>query len=283
MIFEHEIPKGSRLYFGKSAKAKRVLENQVCDILENAGFEEILTPNFSYSQHQAIANERKLIKFSDEQNEQVSLRADSTLDVVRIITKRLGRTTTHKKWFYVQPIFTYPSKEEYQIGCEWIDHNDIADVMNLTANILKALNIEPILQISNINIPKLVSSELNIDIDLLKNGEIASLFDLKCAWLNELIKVKDIASLQKVINIVPINIKNELEKLLQKAKEVNYSNIIIAPLYYGSLRYYNDIYYRVIHKNSTLCKGGMYSSEGMCSLGFALYTDNLLKILEENR
>jgi hypothetical protein len=27
----------------------------------------------------------------------------------------------------------------------------------------------------------------------------------------------------------------------------------------------------------------MYSSEGMSSLGFALYTDNLLKILEEDR
>lgn len=281
MIFEHEIPKGSRLYFGASAKRKRVLENQVCDILENCGFEEILTPNFSYSQHQAIANEKKLIKFSDEQNEQVSLRADSTLDVVRIITKRLGRTTTHKKWFYVQPIFSYPSKEEYQIGCEWIDHDDIADIMNLTAKILKALNIEPILQISNINIPNLVASELNIDVDLFKNGEIASLFKLNCEWLNRLIKVKNIASLEEVINIVPKTIKIELEKLLKKANEVEYSNIIIAPLYYGSLRYYDGIYYRVINDNLTLCKGGMYSSEGMSSLGFALYTDNLLKILED--
>jgi histidyl-tRNA synthetase len=281
MIFEHEIPKGSRLYFGASAKRKRVLENQICEILDNDGFEEILTPNFSYSQHQAIANEKKLIKFSDEQNEQVSLRADSTLDVVRIITKRLGRTTAHKKWFYVQPIFTYPSKEEYQIGCEWIDHNNIADIMNLTANILKALKIEPIFQISNINIPKLVASELNIDIDLLKNGEIATLFKLNCEWLNKLIKVKDIKSLENVINIVPSSLKEELEKLLCKAKEVNYSNIIIAPLYYGSLRYYDGIYYRVINENLTLCKGGMYSSEGMSSLGFALYTDNLLKILED--
>lgn len=281
MIFEHEIPKGSRLYFGKTAKRKRVLENKVCDILDEMEFEEILTPNFSYSQHQAIANERKLIKFSDEQNEQVSLRADSTLDVVRIITKRLGRTTTHKKWFYVQPIFTYPSKEEYQIGCEWIDHDNIADIMNLTATILKSLQIEPILQISNINIPKLVSSELNIDIELLKNGEIAALFKLNCNWLNKLIKVKDISSLEKVIDIVPSSIKKELEKLLQKAKEVDYSNIIIAPLYYGTLRYYDSIYYRVIHENLTLCKGGMYSSEGMSSLGFALYTDNLLKILED--
>ena len=281
MIFEHEIPKGSRLYFGASAKRKRVLENQVCDILENSGFEEILTPNFSYSQHQAIANEKKLIKFSDEQNEQVSLRADSTLDVVRIITKRLGRTTRHKKWFYVQPIFTYPSKEEYQIGCEWIDHNNIADIMNLTAKILKALKIEPILQISNINIPMLVSKELNIDIDLFKNGEIATLFKLNCEWLNKLIKVKDIKDLESVISIVPASIKVELEKLLSNAKEVDYGNIIIAPLYYGALRYYDGIYYRVINDNLTLCNGGVYSSEGISSLGFALYTDNLLKILED--
>lgn len=281
MVFEHEIPKGSRLYFGKTAKAKRVLENKICDILDHNGFEEVLTPNFSYSQHQAIADDKKLIKFSDEQNEQVSLRADSTLDVVRIITKRLGRTTSHKKWFYVQPVFTYPSNEEYQIGCEWIGHDNISDIMNLTADILKALEIEPVFQISNINIPKLVASELNIDIDLFKNGEIASLFKLDCKWLNELIKVKNISDLESVISIVPESIKAELEKLLARAIEVDYSNTVIAPLYYGSLKYYNDVYYRVIHNNLTVCKGGMYSSEGMCSLGFALYTDSLIKILED--
>lgn len=281
MIFEHEIPKGSQLYFGKLAKAKRVLENQVCDILEKSGFEEILTPNFSYSQHQAIENERKLIKFSDENNEQVALRADSTLDVVRIITKRLGRTTNHKKWFYVQPIFSYPSKEKYQIGCEWIDHNNIADIMNLTADILKSLKCEPILQISNINIPKLVCNELNLDISIMKNGEISELFKINCDWLETLIKVKDIASLQNVMAVVPNSIKQELEKLLKKAKEVKYKNIIIAPLYYGSLKYYNGIYYRVIYKNLLLCNGGMYASNGISSLGFALYTDNLLKMLEE--
>lgn len=281
MIFEHEIPKGSRLYFGKIAKAKRKIENIVSEILEQNGFEEILTPNFSYSQHQAIANERKLIKFSDENNEQISLRADSTLDVVRLITKRLGRTTNHRKWFYIQPIFSYPSKEKYQIGCEWIEHNNISDILNLTADILKALKIEPILQISNINIPKLVSSELNIDIEFLKNGEISELIKLKIDWLDKLLRVKDIKSLEEVLKIVPQNLQEELKKLLKKAKEVNYKNIIIAPLYYGSLKYYDDIYYRVIEKNLVLCKGGIYTADNLSSMGFALYTDNLLKILEE--
>lgn len=280
MIFEHEIPKGSRLYFGKTAKAKRVLENSVCEILEKNGFEEILTPNFSYSQHQSIEDNKKLIKFSDEENEQVSLRADSTLDVVRIITKRLGRATNHRKWFYIQPIFSYPSKEDYQIGCEWIEHNNISDIMNLTADILRAIKIEPILQISNINIPKLISTELNISIDILKNGDISELLKLDCDWLNNLLRVKDIKSLENIIEKVPNILKKELEILLEKSKEVKYSNIIIAPMYYGSLKYYNGVYYRVIDKNLVLCRGGMYETDGIRSLGFALYTDNLLKMLE---
>lgn len=280
MIFEHEIPKGSRLYFGKTAKAKRVLENSVCEILEKNGFEEILTPNFSYSQHQSIEDNKKLIKFSDEENEQVSLRADSTLDVVRIITKRLGRATNHRKWFYIQPIFSYPSKEDYQIGCEWIEHNNISDIMNLTADILRAIKIEPILQISNINIPKLISTELNISIDILKNGDISELLKLNCDWLDSLLRVKDIKSLENIIEKVPNILKKELETLLEKSREVNYSNIIIAPMYYGSLKYYNGVYYRVIDKNLVLCRGGMYETDGISSLGFALYTDNLLKMLE---
>lgn len=281
MIFEHEIPKGSRLYFGKAAKAKRELENKISTLLDSRGFEEVVTPNFSYSQHQSIANERKLIKFSDEKNEQVSLRADSTLDVVRIITKRLGRATDHKKWFYVQPIFTYPSSEDYQIGCEWICHDNIVDILNLTGDILVDLNINPILQLSNINIPKLVSKELGIDIELFKNGEIAKLLSLNVAWLNELIKVKDIADLENSIKTAPEVIQKELQKLLSTAKEVSYKNMVIAPLYHGSLKYYDDVYYRVIQDNYVLCKGGKYSSEGISSLGFALYTDSLLKILED--
>jgi len=281
MVFEHEIPKGSRLYFGKSAKAKRRLENRVCEILDSKGFEEIITPNFSYSQHQAIENDKKLIKFSDEANEQVSLRADSTLDVVRIITKRLGRTTSHKKWFYVQPVFSYPSSEDYQIGCEWIDHDNIVDLVNITGNILDELNINPVLQLSNINIPKLISKEFDIDIDYFKNSEIAKLFEIDYAWLNQLIKVKDIEDLESAIKISPEVIKAELEKLLETASNVEYKNLVIAPLYHGSLKYYDDVYFRVIQDNFVISKGGKYSSDGISSLGFALYTDSLLKILED--
>lgn len=281
MILEHEIPSGSRLYFGKTAKRKRELEYKVSQILFDEHFEEIVTPNFSYGQHQCIEDRKRLITMSDEQNNEVALRADSTLDVVRIITKRLGRTTSHKKWFYIQPVFTYPSNEDYQIGCEWINHDNIADIINLTAKVLKTLKIEPVLQISNINIPKLVCDELNLDIDLFKNGEIAQLFALNIDWLNTLIKVKNSSDLDEAMKIVPDSIKVELQKLQNCADNIKYENIVIAPLYYGSMKYYDDVYFRVISDNLTLCKGGSYKSEGMNSLGFALYSDNLLKVLED--
>ena len=52
MIFEHEIPSGSKLYFGESAKVKREIEFVSAELLENLGFEEIVTPLFSYHQRE---------------------------------------------------------------------------------------------------------------------------------------------------------------------------------------------------------------------------------------
>lgn len=279
MIYEHEIPEGSRLYFGKTAKAKRELEYNISKILIDENFEEIVTPNFSYSHHQSIDNEKKLIILSDESNNQIALRADSTLDVVRIITKRLGRTTTHKKWFYIQPTFTYPTNENYQIGLEWIGHDNISDVVNLAIKILENIKVNSIVQLSNINVPKLVCKELEIDIELFKHGEIAKLFDLNIEWLNKLLYVQTKECLISIMDIVPLSIKGELEKLLDAAQKVNV-DVKVAPLFYGSMKYYDDIYFTIFGENEILAKGGKYTSEGISSLGFAFYTDNLLKNLE---
>jgi histidyl-tRNA synthetase len=278
-IFEHEIPKGSRLYFGNAARAKRDIEQKVSDLFFNNGFEEIVTPNFSFSGHQAIENETELITISAESNNQVALRADSTLDVVRIITKRLGRTTDHKKWFYCQPVFSYPSKEHYQIGAEWIEHDNIIDVINLSTKVLDILEITPTLQVSNINLLQQVVNELNLDISMFKDGEVAQLLDMKIDWLQALIYVQTIEDLEKACELVPQSLKQEVQKLLDTAKNVEYKNVIVSPLYYSSMKYYDGICFRIVEGNSTLAKGGAYSANSIGSLGFAFYTDNLLKVL----
>ena len=280
MIYEHEIPTGSRLYFGKSAKLKRTLENSSSIFLEEAGFEEIMTPNFSYSGHQSIDNEKSLITLSDEKNNSLALRADSTLDVVRIISKRLGRATLHKKWFYIQPVFTYPANESYQIGAEWIGHDNISDIINLNCQLLNTLDVTSLVQIANINIPMIISKEYDISIDLFKNGEIGALFDLGYEWLTQLISVRTAEDLEKIVDTLPKCLEIECKKLITIASDVEYKNVNVSPIYYSAMKYYDDIYYRVINKNLTIAKGGGYKSNGINSLGFAVYTDNLLKVME---
>ncbi|MEA3384115.1 MAG: ATP phosphoribosyltransferase regulatory subunit [Campylobacterota bacterium] len=280
MIFEHEIPTGSKLYFGKKAVAKRDLENKASEFLQQSGFEEIITPNFSYSQHQSIDNTKELITLSDESNNTVALRADSTLDTVRIITKRLGRATLHEKWFYIQPVFSYPSTETYQIGAEWIGHDSISDMINLNCELLNKLNINSLVQIANINIPLIISKNYKIDISLFKNGEIGELFEKDLDWLEKLISVKVVKDLENIMDTIPSDLKKECQKLIDIANEIQYDNVTISPLYYSAMKYYDDLYYRVIDKNLTIAKGGGYKSEGINSQGFALYTDNLLKVLE---
>ncbi|MCD4757925.1 MAG: ATP phosphoribosyltransferase regulatory subunit [Arcobacteraceae bacterium] len=280
MIFEHEIPTGSRLYFGKRAKDKRELENKASVFLQDAGFEEILTPNFSYTGHQSIDEDKDLITLSDEENNSLALRADSTLDVVRIISKRLGRTTEHKKWFYIQPVFTYPASETYQIGAEWIGYDTISDIVNLNCSLLQELSLEPIVQIANINIPLIISKEYNVDIEIFKNGEIGALFDLEISWLSQLISIETAEQLEKIMDIIPDVLKKECQKLIDITKNISYKKVKISPIYYSAMKYYDNIYYRVIEGNLTLAKGGGYKSDGIKSLGFALYTDNLLKVME---
>jgi len=280
MIFEHEIPTGSRLYFGNAAKLKRTLENGASDFLEDKGFEEIVTPNFSYSGHQSIDNEKSLITLSDKENNSLALRADSTLDVVRIISKRLGRATIHKKWFYIQPVFTYPANETYQIGAEWIGHDNICDMINLNCEFFNTLEVEPLVQIANINIPMIISKEYDISIELFKNGEIGALYDLNFEWLTKLISVKTAECLEKIFEELPECLKDECKKLIKIAKNIKYKAVNVSPIYYSAMKYYDDIYYRVISDNLTIAKGGGYQSNGINSLGFAIYTDSLLKVME---
>ena len=91
-VYEHEIPNGSKLYFAKSAKLKRKIEQKASEILEDEGFSEIVTPFFSYHQHLSV-DATNLLRFSDSLNHEISLRADSTVDTVRIVLEDLKQTS----------------------------------------------------------------------------------------------------------------------------------------------------------------------------------------------
>jgi len=280
MILEHEIPNGSRLYFGQSAKVKREIEKCASDILYAHGFEEIVTPVFSYHQHQSIADAKELIRVNDQKNNNMSLRADSTIDVVRIIQKRLGRNTEHKKWFYIQPVFRFPSIEQYQVGVEFMGEKKLSSVMGIAVEILNALEIKPLVQISNIRIPHLLVEMFeSLTLDDFRHINIEKLLNLGVDWVYELVYLQDPKGLDALLPRVPEAIQKELLKMKELALEVGYEETVLAPIYYSKMLYYDELFFRIIDKNEVLARGGRYKNSEVRSVGFALYTDILCEML----
>jgi histidyl-tRNA synthetase len=282
MILEHEIPNGSKLYFGNSAKVKRKIEQVASDILYANGYEEILTPIFSYHQHKSIADERELIRVNDEKNNSLSLRADSTIDVVRIIEKRLGSNTEQKKWFYIQPVFTYPTTEQYQVGVEFMGAKKLSWVTSIALDIFDKFELKPLMQISNIKIPKLLVEMFDeLCIDDFRHINIDKFINLKVDWLTKLVYLQHVEQIDELIAIVPESIKTELLKMKELCSEISCENAVLAPMYYAKMLYYDELYFRCIVGNEVYARGGRYKNAELTSVGFAIYTDALCEALEQ--
>jgi len=280
MILEHEIPNGSKLYFGESAKVKRHIENIASEVLDANGFEEIVTPIFSYHQHLSIADKKELIRVNDEKNNSLSLRADSTIDVVRIIEKRLGTNTKQKKWFYIQPVVTYPTTEQYQVGVEFMGEKKLSSVMNLAVEIFDKLEVQPLIQISNIKIPEILVEMFDeLTINDFRHFNIEKFLNLKVDWVEKLVYLQYVENIDEVIVIAPEAIKVELNKIKELCSEMKCENSVIAPMYYAKMLYYDELFFRVIDKNEVYARGGRYKNAELTSVGFAIYTDALCDTL----
>ena len=274
MIYEHEIPSGSRLYFGKSAKLKREIENSSAKILENLGFNEIVTPLFSYHQHNIFNDSKVLVRINDSLNSPVSLRADSTVDVVRIVTKRLSRSENSKKWFYIQPIFTYPTVEIHQIGAEIIDAS-LEEVANIAIKILKEQNINSTFQLANIAIAHILVNNYGFLLEDIKNIKLEKILNSNYSWIDSLVNIETVQDLND-LSIYPDDIKAELEKIKNVAQKIDLDNILISPLYYAPMRYYNSLVFRSFEGNNLFATGGVYNIDDVKGGGFAIYTDAII-------
>ncbi len=274
MIFEHEIPSKSKLYFGESAKIKRQIESVAAAALEADGFEEIVTPLFSYHQHSAFEDEKQLLHLHDDHNHTLTLRADSTADVVRIVTKRIGRTTESKKWFYIQPAVSFPTQEQYQVGAEILD-GSFDEVVNTAINLVEKLEVEALLQISNMRIPLLLSEKYGVDLACLQDTHVESILKSEFPWMNKLIRIHHAKDLDDLEGI-PSDIQAELLLIKETIEKIEYKSVIIAPLYYAKMRYYGSLTFRMFYENELLVRGGVYSIEEVNAAGFALYTDAVI-------
>ncbi len=277
MIYEHEIPKGSRLYFGEIAKLKRDIEVKSSQVLEEFGYEEIVTPFFSYHQLESLS-QKEIVRLSDEKNRLLALRADSTIDVVRLVTKRLGRSIEHNRWFYIQPVFRFPSSEIYQVGAEYIGSNDLSEPVEILDKILKSVGLEPYLQISNIKIPRLISEKFGISMSVFEDGNLEAILKEDIEWLSKLARLQRVEDLKSILKIAPDDIRDELEKIYKICQKIKNRRVLLSPLYYAKMKYYDDLYFRFFEGNYTLGVGGSYRWRELEAVGFAGYIDMILEL-----
>jgi histidyl-tRNA synthetase len=217
---------------------------------------------------------------SDPCNREVTLRADSTIDVVRLVTKRLGRSTDQKKWFYIQPVYRYPTREINQIGAEWLD-GDLAGVLDVSMALLDALDIRAVLQISNIRIPVLIARMYDVPLAWFEKAEIEKLLNTEHVWLSELARIQEAEQLEAAMPRMPEAIRPELQKMLRLMGACRGQRCVLAPLYYAKMRYYDGLFFQLFTGNTPLASGGHFVDGDISAAGFALYTDALLEARNE--
>ncbi len=281
MILEHEIPEGSKLHFGLSAALKRKVENLSANLFYAHGFEEIVSPTFVYQEHQKSFLNRNVIHLSSEKNNQIAMRNDSTIDVIRIITKRLGRSTTQKKWFYIQPVFSYPTIEHNQIGVECLDEKEYPKILELGILLFKELGISPLLQITNARIAKVCAENTGIPYKDFATLHIEKLQSID--FLAKLLQVNDVVGLKAFLSICPAFLREEINHLLVLCA-CDYENLICAPLLPVPVEYYDDFFFRMALQNFTFLSGGISCIDGVQSCGFGIYTDSVVyHLLKQNK
>ncbi|TLD82891.1 ATP phosphoribosyltransferase regulatory subunit [Helicobacter sp. MIT 11-5569] len=284
MILSHEIPQGCKLYFGKSARLKREIEALASTILYKNGYEEIITPTFAYLEHQRDIKSREVVRTNNQYNHQIALRNDSTIDTIRLLAPHLRENALSKRWFYIQPIFVYPTTEIHQIGVENLENCDIVPFISISLEILNSIkkpNHKPFLQLANVKIPQICAKIFEIPLVAFEKIDVGVITHAN-PIMQELLHINNAESLKNFIqhhNTLPQDLNLALQQLLDLAETISFENCIISPLYYAPMHYYTGLFFRFFAENATLILGGEYTILEQNACGFGIYTDDLIQHL----
>ena len=69
-------------------------------------------------------------------------------------------------------------------------------------------------------------------------------------WIESLVTISTKDDLND-LSIYPDDIKEELVKIKKEAEKINYSNLIISPLFYAKMRYYDSLTFKMFIGNKS--------------------------------
>ena len=154
----------------------------------------------------------------------------------------------------------------------------------MSLKILSQVQIKPILQITNIKIPRLCSEIFNIPLNIFEKIDINTI-EKSHPFMKNLLEVQNIQSLQSLSEnlssfSLPQVLINEIHALLEFAQKLQAEAPIVSPLYCPMIPYYDGMLFRFFLGNKTIILGGSYQIFDQRACGFGIYTDHLMLYLE---
>jgi ATP phosphoribosyltransferase regulatory subunit len=153
-----QIPRGVADYFWDEAYARRRLEATLLDLFRTWGYQDVIPPMFEYAEtflHRASAKlQAELYRFLDRDGSTLTLRADMTIPVARLVGVRLHDRPMPQRFCYSGSVFRHNivtqagrQREFTQAGFELIGAASAtadAEVIALTIEAMKATGLRDV-------------------------------------------------------------------------------------------------------------------------------------------
>ena len=198
-----ELPRGARDVIGSECEKINFVINKFNNYFDGFAYEEVITPSFEFKDIFNSVSEEELYKFYDCEGRMLSLKADSTLAIARLVSSKLKdkklplRIRYSSKVFRVNKNLSGKKNEVFDAGIEIIGENkensDIEAIV-LGIAVLKNIGFDDFkIEIGHIGIMQKIISMLNLDAN--KEKKFIELIDgKKLVDLNYFIESLDIAS-----------------------------------------------------------------------------------------
>jgi histidyl-tRNA synthetase len=129
-----QIAKGTRIISGDEAKQRRILLNQMIDLVEADGYNEIILPSVEKSEIYTDKAGQEILgqmyTFPDKGGRSLCLRPEGTA-TIQLLADKYYPTQKDVKLWYFERCWRYERpqagryREFFQFGCEWINPSNL--------------------------------------------------------------------------------------------------------------------------------------------------------------
>ncbi len=224
-----ETPSGLKDMVAENAQAKYTLQQRIETIFQKSGYEFIMTPDIEFYQTYATAyseiNDAQMYKFFDQDGQILTLRADMTVPIARVVASKYAGKQPPFRFCYTQNVykvrqaFAGKRNEVTDCGIELIgaDQKNDPEVLAMALEVMASLGVRKYtMEIGNSNFFRSACQSAGIAEEDMK--QLADLVDRKS--IVELAEFLDTLSLESdvydfFLDLPFLNGKDALEKAEQ--------------------------------------------------------------------